>query len=103
MNFEQMLTKTFSIRPRIGGTRGCLLARGIRRNQTNNDKKEVLLDDIARNRRWMQAILKRLTDVQGAEGLSLNFKELAREELLPEGQHLKLAKALLEEELDSRG
>ena len=61
----------------------------------------MLLDAITKNRRRVQTILKSLADVQCAEGLSLTLKELAREELLSEEQHLKLGKALLEEELNT--
>ena len=61
----------------------------------------MLVDDIAKNRRRMQTILKRLPDAEGTECLLLTIKELSREELLSERQHLKLAKTMLEQELDS--
>ena len=48
------------------------------------------IDEVRRKtRRRLQTILRHLAGVEGADSLSLTLKELSREELLSERQHLK--------------
>ena len=70
---------------------------------SSNLNNIVLLDDIAQNRHRVQTIFQRLADAEGDEEQQLSFtlKQLALEELLSEEQHLELAKALQNDDLDS--
>ena len=65
--------------------------------KSKQHRLKILLDDIAQNLHHAQTILMRMADTNGEEALSFTLKQLAREELLSEEHHLKLADALLEE------
>ena len=108
---------------RIRGTRGCLLTRELEELvdvylleeflekepirikideailKSKQHSLNILLDDIAQNRHRVQTFLRRMADADGEE--AFNLKQLAREELLSEKQHLKLADILLAEEFNS--
>ena len=73
--------------------------KSIKVDTAKQHRLNLLLDDIAQNRHRVQTILMRMADTDGEEAFTL--KQLAREELLSEEQHLKLADALLEEEFNS--
>ena len=51
----------------------------------------MLLGDIAKNRCGVEIILWRMTDGMGETKTSFILKQLAREEVVSEEQHLKLA------------
>ena len=62
--------------------------------KSKQHRLNILLDDIAQNRYRVQTILKRLAEAEGEEQLSFILKQLTREELFSEEQHLELAKVL---------
>ena len=66
--------------------------------KSKQHRLNLLLDDIAQNRHRVQTILMRMADADGEEAIT----QFAREELLSEEQHLKLADALPEEEFNSK-
>ena len=95
---EEFLAKE-SIRIKIDEVRRKLEGSAIFKPKQHRLK--VLLDDIAQNRHRVQAILTRMADAYGEEAISFTLIQLSHEELLSEEQHLKIADALLEEELNS--
>ena len=109
MNFEKMLTKTFSIlseleelvhvdsleeflekepirikidevRRKLEGSAAIL--------KSKEHRLKILLDEIAQNRHRVQTILIRMADADGEEDFTL--KQLAHKELLSEEQHFSL-------------
>ena len=103
-----MLTKTSRYCLRIRGTRGFYLLEEFLEKEpirikidegrkklegsvailkSKHHRLKILVDDIAQNRHRVQTILMRMDEADGEETFTL--KQLAREELLSEEQHLK--------------
>ena len=92
---EPIRNKIDEVRRKLEGSAAIL--------KSKQHRLKVLLDDIAQNRHRVQTIFQRLADAEGGEEQQLSFtlKQLALEGLLSEEQHLEVAEALQNDDLDS--